>query len=201
MATPEEQQQWIERARGGDRHAFGLLVRQHQRRVYRLALHLTGSGGDADDVTQETFLRAYRAIDRFDGRADLFTWLYRICVNVCLNAIRRRKRRASSDLDDPRVPEPTADPTQGRTDPAAALETDQTERRLAAALESLSPTLRSAVVLVLLQGMPHKEAADVLGCPEGTVAWRIHEARRRLRLALDDLRDDAPSVAEGGRRS
>jgi RNA polymerase sigma-70 factor (ECF subfamily) len=199
--TEQEEADWLERARGGDAGAYGRLVRAHQRRVHATALQMLGDRGEAEDATQETFLRAWRALDRFDGRSKLSTWLYRICVNVCLNAIRRRKRRASSDLDDPRVPEPTADPTQGRTDPAAALETDQTERRLAAALESLSPTLRSAVVLVLLQGMPHKEAADVLGCPEGTVAWRIHEARRRLRLALDDLRDDAPSVAEGGRRS
>lgn len=199
--TEQEESDWLERARGGDAGAYGRLVRAHQRRVHATALQMLGDRGEAEDATQETFLRAWRALDRFDGRSKLSTWLYRICVNVCLNAIRRRKRRASSDLDDPRVPEPTADPTQGRTDPAAALETDQTERRLAAALESLSPTLRSAVVLVLLQGMPHKEAADVLGCPEGTVAWRIHEARRRLRLALDDLRDDAPSVAEGGRRS
>lgn len=199
--TEQEESDWLERARGGDAGAYGRLVRAHQRRVHATALQMLGDRGEAEDATQETFLRAWRALDRFDGRSKLSTWLYRICVNVCLNAIRRRKRRASSDLDDPRVPEPTADPTQGRTDPAAALETDQTERRLAAALESLSPTLRSAVVLVLLQGMPHKEAADVLGCPEGTVAWRIHEARRRLRLALDDLRDDAPSIAEGGRRS
>jgi RNA polymerase sigma-70 factor (ECF subfamily) len=200
--TEQEESDWLERARGGDAGAYGRLVRAHQRRVHATALQMLGDRGEAEDATQETFLRAWRALERFDGRSKLSTWLYRICVNVCLNAIRRRKRRASSDLDDPRVPEPTADPTQGRTDPAAALETDQTERRLAAALESLSPTLRSAVVLVLLQGMPHKEAADVLGCPEGTVAWRIHEARRRLRLALDDLRDDdAPSVAEGGRRS
>lgn len=199
--TEQEESDWLERARGGDAGAYGRLVRAHQRRVHATALQMLGDRGEAEDATQETFLRAWRALDRFDGRSKLSTWLYRICVNVCLNAIRRRKRRASSDLDDPRVPEPTADPTQGRTDPAAALETDQTERRLAAALESLSPTLRSAVVLVLLQGMPHKEAADVLGCPEGTVAWRIHEARRRLRLALDDLRDDAPAIAEGGRRS
>ena len=199
--TEQEESEWLERARGGDAGAYGRLVRLHQRRVHATALQMLSDRGEAEDATQETFLRAWRALERFDGRSKLSTWLYRICVNVCLNAIRRRKRRASSDLDDPRIPEPAADPTQGRTDPGAALETDQMERRLAAALDSLSPTLRSAVVLVLLQGMPHKEAADVLGCPEGTVAWRIHEARRRLRLVLDDLRDDVPSTAEGGRRS
>ena len=107
MTTPEEAQ-WLERARGGDRAAFGMIVRQHQRRIHRLAMHLTGSAGDADDVVQETFLRAYRAIERFDGRAEVFTWLYRICVNVSLNQ-RRRQRRVVADLDDPRVPEPAAE--------------------------------------------------------------------------------------------
>lgn len=197
--TEDEESEWLERAQRGDTGAYGRLVRFHQRRVHATAVQLLGDRGEAEDATQETFLRAWRALERFDGRSKLSTWLYRICVNVCLNTLRRRRRRGTSDLDDPRIPEPAADPTQGRTDPAATLETEQTERRLAAALDQLTPTLRSAVVLVLLQGMPHKEAADVLGCPEGTVAWRIHEARRRLRLALEDLRDDAP-VTAGGRR-
>src|SRR5689334_17518989 len=73
--TTTDDRLWLERARAGDRTAFGKLVRQHQPRVHRLALHLTGNPGEADDVTQETFLRAYRAITAFDARADLFTWL------------------------------------------------------------------------------------------------------------------------------
>src|SRR5688572_26678721 len=76
--TTTNDQHWLELARSGDRAAFGRLIRQHQPRIHRLALHLTGNAGEADDVVQETFLRAYRAIGRFDGRADLFTWLYRI---------------------------------------------------------------------------------------------------------------------------
>lgn len=199
--TEDDEARLLERARAGDAGAYGRLVRFHQQRVYATAAQMLGDRAEAEDAAQETFLRAWRALSRFDGRSKLSTWLFRICVNVCLNALRRRKRRASADLDDPRQPEVPADPTQGRTDPGVTLETDQTKQRLASALDELSPTLRSAVVLVLLQGMPHKEAADVLGCPEGTVAWRIHEARRRLRLALDDLRADAPLAVEEGRRS
>lgn len=186
MGEPDEAH-LLERAQKGDQVAFGRLVHLHQRRVFACALQMLSDRGEAEDAVQETFLRAWRALARFDGRSKLSTWLYRICVNVCLNAIRRRKRVASTDVDDPRMPEPAADPAQGHTDPERALEMSQLSARLQAAMQQLSPSLRSAVVLVLLQGLPHKEAAEALGCPEGTVAWRIHEARRRLRATLGDV--------------
>jgi len=176
----------LEQAQGGDRVAFGRLVRLNQRRVYACALQMLGDAGEAEDAVQEAFLRAWRAIARFDGRSELSTWLYRITVNVCLNTIRKRRRVQGADLNDPRVPEPKADPTQGGTDPGLTAESSQLYRRLARALDGLSPSLRTTVILVLIQGLPHKSAAEILGCPEGTVAWRIHEARRRLREALSE---------------
>jgi RNA polymerase sigma-70 factor (ECF subfamily) len=196
--------QLLKEAQGGDKRAFSRLVALHQRRVYACAVSMLGDGGDADDAVQETFMRAWRAIGRFDGRSQLSTWLYRVCVNVCLNHIRRRKRHDASDISDPRVPEPTADPTQGTTDPRHALEARQLSSRLESALEGLSESLRTTVVLVLVHGMPQKEAASVLGCSEGTIAWRIHEARRRLRLALGDevgIEEDAKVAASGRRAS
>lgn len=201
MATPEEQLQWIERARGGDARAFEQLVRLHQRRIYRLALHLTGSGGDADDVTQETFFRAYRAIERFDGRAEIFTWLYRICVNVSLN-LRRSRRRVTTDLDDPRVPEPVAE----GGNPGVSAEQAQSYRALARAMDDLSESLRTTLVLACVEQLPYKDIAQVLGCSEGTVAWRVHEARKRLRDALPDdviapLEPQEPAGGARGRRA
>lgn len=188
----------LEAAKKGDRGAFGRLVRLHQRRVFACAFQMLADKGEAEDAVQETFLRAYRAIERFDGRSELSTWLYRICVNVCLNALRKRRRVQPTDLSDPRVPEPPADPTQGETDPGQTVETAQMQARLAGALDKLSPSLRTTVVLVLIQGMPHKEASEVLGCPEGTVAWRIHEARRKLREMLSDpASTDEKAPAEG----
>lgn len=183
MPDPKEAE-LLERARGGDRIAFGKLVRLHQRRMHACALQMLGDAQEAEDATQETFLRAYRAIARFDGRSELSTWLYRICMNVSLNILRRRRRLAASDIDDPRVPEPHADPIQGQTDPRRALEASQFYTRLARALDLLSPSLRATVVLVCVQGVSQREAAEILGCPEGTIAWRIHEARARLREML-----------------
>jgi RNA polymerase sigma-70 factor (ECF subfamily) len=188
MGQPDEAE-LLKGARDGDRAAFGRLVRMHQRRVYACALSILADAGEAEDAVQEAFLRAWRAIDRFDGRSELSTWLYRITVNVCLNTIRRRRRVQASDISDPRIPEPTADPTQGKNDPGLTAESMQLYRRLAAALDSLSPSLRTTVILVLVQGLPHKEAAAALGCPEGTIAWRIHEARRRLRELLQETKD------------
>ncbi|MBL8601453.1 MAG: sigma-70 family RNA polymerase sigma factor [Myxococcales bacterium] len=202
MTTPDDrsdqhEKQWLDRARQGDQAAFGQLVRKHHRRVYRLAVQLTGNAGDADDVTQETFLRAFRAIDRFDGRADLFTWLYRICVNVSLN-LRRQRKRVTADIDDPRLPEPAAE----GSDPAQSSEQAQSYRRLAEALDSLSESLRTTVVLACVEQIPYKDIAGILGCSEGTVAWRVHEARRRLREALPDAvlsGLEAPETAGGSR--
>ena len=191
----------IDRARRGEKAAFGALLRLHHRRVLACAMHMLGERGEAEDAVQETFLRAWRAIDRFDGRAELSTWLYRICVNVSLNALRRRKRTEASDLADPRVPEPSADPTQGHTDPRRAAQAQQLHVRVQRALLELSPTLRATVVLVLLEGMPQKEASEVLGCSEGTIAWRVHEARRRLRDLLADHLEDEQVAASVRRRA
>src|SRR5262245_54623685 len=91
----EDEADLLARARQGDATAFGALVRLHQRRVYAAALHVTGNHSDADDVTQEAFVRAYRGLGTFDGRSDFFTWLYRIAVNTALNRL-RSTRRASA---------------------------------------------------------------------------------------------------------
>lgn len=194
-AAPDEAE-LIARAQRGDKAAFGRLLRMHQRRVYACAIHMLGDRGEAEDAVQETFLRAWRALPRFDGRAELSTWLYRICINVSLNTLRRRKRVDAADIADPRVPEPVADPTQGLTDPRHAAQATQLYGRLAKALDDLSPSLRATVVLVLLEGMPQKEASEVLGCSEGTIAWRVHEARRRLRLVLGDHLEEREEKGE-----
>jgi RNA polymerase sigma-70 factor (ECF subfamily) len=171
-------------AREGDAEAFGLLVRRHQRRVYRLAVHLLKSGAEAEDVTQDTFVRAYGALDRFDGRSEPFTWIYRICVNLSLNALRSRKTRRASSPDDPRIEGLLVDNRPAAGSPARSSADKQLGRALVEGIDELSDTLRTTLVLVCIDGLSHAEAGEVLGCPEGTVAWRVHEARKKLRGML-----------------
>ena len=173
-------------AREGDAEAFGLLVRRHQRRVYRLAVHLLKSGAEAEDVTQDTFVRAYGALDRFDGRSEPFTWIYRICVNLSLNALRSRKTRRASSPDDPRIEGLLVDNRPAAGSPARSSADKQLGRALVEGIDELSDTLRTTLVLVCIDGLSHAEAGEVLGCPEGTVAWRVHEARKKLRSMLSE---------------
>lgn len=172
----------VGRAKAGDRAAFGELVRRYRERIFALALHLTGDQCDADDVTQEVFLGAYRALDRFEGRSQFFTWVYRMAVNRSLNARRDRKRRNETALEDPRVERAVAVDAGGN--PVLAAELRQTYARLLGALDRLPLQMRASVVLVTMQGLSHGEAAVVQQCSPGTIAWRIHEARRRLRKSL-----------------
>ena len=173
-------------AREGDAEAFGLLVRRHQRRVYRLAVHLLKSGAEAEDVTQDTFVRAYGALDRFDGRSEPFTWIYRICVNLSLNALRSRKTRRASSPDDPRIEGLLVDNRPAAGSPQRSTADKQLGRALVEGIDELSDTLRTTLVLVCIDGLSHAEAGEVLGCPEGTIAWRVHEARKKLRGMLSE---------------
>jgi len=185
MANPTDRE-LVAQAKSGDAQAFGTLVRRYQRRIFRLAFHLVRTGAEAEDVTQETFVRAYQALDRFDGRSEPFTWLYRIAVNLSLNTIRARKAtRDSTPSDDPRIEALLTEtrPSQG-SDPAAAAHQRQLATALCDGIDKLSDTLRTTLILVCIDGVGHDEAAKVLGCPEGTVAWRVHEARRKLREYL-----------------
>jgi len=172
----------VTRAKGGDPQAFDELVRRYRKRIYALALHLTGSSSEADDIAQDVFLKAYSALAQFEGRSEFFTWVYRMAVNRALNARRDRDRRGEQTMDDPRLELAVAVDAKG--DPSLAAELRQTYARLLRALDALPVEMRTSVVLVALQGFSHGEAAVVQKCSEGTVAWRMHEARRRLHEAM-----------------
>lgn len=192
----------LDLARSGDRAAFGRLVMQYQRRIYATALHLLGNHADADDVTQETFVRAYRALDRFDGRSELFTWLYRIAVNTALNFMRSGRRASRLGLHGGAE----VDHLGGRPEALGMVERDPQERhqvsqevaRVLEAVAALSPPLRVTLILSVVEELSHREVAELLEVPEGTVGWRISEARRllRLRLAAEAEPADAADPAD-----
>ena len=170
-------------AKAGDQRAFEALVRRYRRRIYALALHIVGHASEADDIAQEVFLKAYRALPSFEGRSQFFTWVYRMTVNRSLNARRDRARRGEDGLEgDPRVELAVA--VDARDNPGLAAELRQTYARLLRALDALPADMRTTVILVSLQGLSHGEAGVVQKVSEGTIAWRMHEARRRLRDAM-----------------
>ncbi len=172
----------VEGARRGDPRAFEALVKRYRHRIFALALHMTGSPSDADDITQDAFVRAFRNMERFEGRSEFFTWLYRIALNRALNVRRDQARRRTADLDDPRVVVAIAVDSGG--DPGRALELRETYVCLVKAFDRLSPLLRTTVALTMMQGLSYPEAAVVLETTEGTVAWRIHESRKQMREAI-----------------
>jgi RNA polymerase sigma-70 factor (ECF subfamily) len=171
----------VDRAREGDTQAFGQLVRRHQQRIHRLAVHLLRDRAEAEDVMQETFVRAYRALARFDGRSEPYTWFYRIAINLSLNTLRSRKsRRTSTESDDTRL-DAIINEKQTLADAPDDAARNQLYEALAQGIDELSETLRTTLVLVCIDGRSHEEAAAMLGAPEGTIAWRVHEARRKLK--------------------
>lgn len=184
----EDEADLLARARQGDAAAFGALVRLHQRRVYAAALHVTGNHSDADDVAQETFVRAYRGLATFDGRSDFFTWLYRIAVNTALNRLRSTRRasaRAQAGATEAAQvggrPEGLGAP---RLQPDELAAVGEQVRATLVAMAELSPPLRVTLVLATIEGLGHRQIAELLDIPEGTVAWRVNEARRILRERL-----------------
>jgi RNA polymerase sigma-70 factor (ECF subfamily) len=175
----------VARAKAGDPAAFDELVRKYRPRVYSLALHLTGQESDADDITQDAFLKAYHKLPEFEGRSEFFTWIYRITLHRALNAKRDRKRRRTVPLDDPRLVAAVAVDSHG--DPERAVQLRDRYRALLESFDQLSSLLQTTVVLTTLQGLSYKEAAVVLETTEGTIAWRVHEARRKMQGYLDSL--------------
>jgi RNA polymerase sigma-70 factor (ECF subfamily) len=173
----------VDRARQGDADAFGQLVRRHQQRIHRLAVHMLRDRAEAEDVTQETFIRAYQALPRFDGRSEPYTWFYRITINLSLNTIRSRKTsRTTASADDPRLDSVLAEKRpSAMADPPGDAARKELYRALCEGIDALSDTLRTTLILVCIDGRSHEEAAGILGAPEGTIAWRVHEARRKLR--------------------
>ena len=169
----------LARHAGGDPAAFGVLVARHRDRAWAVALRTLGHPEDAADAVQEAFVKAYRTAGSFRGEALFTTWLHRIVVNACLDAMRRSRVRPTSALDD------RADAVADRRDDVARVELGND---VAAALARITPDQRAAIVLVDVEGYSVDEAAEVLGCAPGTVKSRCHRGRVQLAELLGYLR-------------
>ena len=191
MGDREVDQQLVARAQQGDKRAFELLVTKYQRKLGRLLSRLVRDPAEVEDVTQEAFIKAYRALPQFRGDSAFYTWLYRIAINTAKNAVVSRDRSpVEYDLD--RSGEESYD-MQGRMKdaetPEALVLTDEIRAIVNAAIDALPEDLRTAIVLRELEGLSYEEIAAAMDCPVGTVRSRIFRAReaidRRLREVFE----------------
>jgi RNA polymerase sigma-70 factor (ECF subfamily) len=169
-------------ARAGDRDAFRALVERHSRSLFRLAYRMTGHEQDAEDVVQETFLRAYNHLSKFDGRASFGSWLYRIAANSSLDLLRSRKRSAESDLEDPSLAPRSTNPS-----PERLAMSGEVRERLAEAMRELSPAERTAFVLRHFEGLSIDAVSRALDCQAGAAKHSVFRAVQKLRRALEPL--------------
>ncbi|HWW91206.1 MAG TPA: RNA polymerase sigma factor [Solirubrobacteraceae bacterium] len=179
--TPERE--LIGRAQAGDVAAFEALAGVHADRLYAVVLRFVGDCCEAEDVLQETLLRAWRGIGRFQGRAMVFTWLYRIAVNESNRALERRvRRRATVPVDEEavQVPAPLQD------GPADRAEQRELREALQVAIAKLSPPYRTALVLRDVEGLSTRDAARIVGVGEAAFKSRLHQARLKVRASVSD---------------
>jgi RNA polymerase sigma-70 factor (ECF subfamily) len=170
-------------AREGQPEAFMELVRRYRERIFAMIFGMTRDRSDAEDLTQETFLAAYRALPRFRLTSGFYTWVYRIGVNTSLNFLKKRGREKGRGEFDENVL-PVGQSAAAVPAPEAFSAQGELEAKLAEAVEELPPLFRAAFVMVVNQGFSHAEAARVLGCTESTVSWRMHKARKLLQARL-----------------
>ncbi len=181
----------VKRARRGDVRAFDILVRRYQHRIVALAARHVRDWAQAEDIAQEAFVRAYRALESFRGESSFYTWLYRITVNVAKNHLQAQKRKVPlADMSDDGLEALSEDlALQSADTPEQALVRQQTGEALLAALATLPGELRQALLLRELEGLDYQQIAERLNCPVGTVRSRIFRARENIDEKLRPLLD------------
>ena len=186
---PHEERHLVEASRGGNLEAYDRLVRLYQERIYATIYHMTSNHEDANDLAQETFIKAYQALKSFKGDSSFFTWVYRIAVNKTINFLKQKRNRTQMSLND-------VDFNAEHDADLVALISDRTPRRdanlaelhekLNSAMQKLSETHRLVVALHDVQGLSHEEIGKILGCNTGTVRSRLFYARQQLQAYLSD---------------
>ncbi|MBK7236545.1 MAG: RNA polymerase sigma factor RpoE [Sterolibacteriaceae bacterium] len=195
MSDREVDQQLVERAQRGDKQAFGLLVSKYQRKLARLLSRLIRDSAEVEDVAQEAFIKAYRALPSFRGESAFYTWLYRIGINTAKNYLVSQGRRAPTTTEfDSEEAETFDDGDQLRdiNTPERMLQSKQIGETVNSAMEALPEELRTAIALREIEGLSYEEIASIMECPIGTVRSRIFRAREAIADKLRPLLDTAP---------
>ena len=177
----------IRRAQRGDADAFEQLLLEHQKNVYNLCYRMAGNPDDAMDLSQETFLRAWRCLDQYQFASAFSTWLYRLCSNICIDFLRRRRRQQTVPLtfEDADGEEQTYAVPDAQPLPEEQVELKLTRETLAAAMAQLLPEHRAVLQLRVVDEMSYEQIADVLDIQIGTVKSRLSRARNQLKKILE----------------
>lgn len=180
----------VRHAQEGDLSAFDELIRRYQERVYATIYHMTSNHEDANDLTQETFLKAYKALRSFKGDSGFFTWVYRIAVNKTINFLKQRKNRHNgyslNDLDFNAEHDPDLVALISENTPRRDMNLAELQEKLNEAMQKLSDVHRLVVTLHDVQGLSHEEIGKIMECNPGTVRSRLFYARQQLQGALAD---------------
>jgi len=181
----------VELVQRGDRTAFNVLVLKYQHKVMKLVMRYVRNQAEAEDITQEAFIKAYRALPSFRGDSAFYTWLYRIAINTAKNSlVARRKRLVDYDLDLQDPDDYTAQVLLKHSDtPERLLLTEEIRQTVQEAMKALPDDLREAITLRELDGLSYEEIAEVMDCPVGTVRSRIFRAREAIDNKLRPLLD------------
>jgi len=179
----------VRRAQKEDMRAYDVLVRRYQERIYATVYHMTSNHEDANDLTQETFIKAFRALRSFKGDSSFYTWIYRIAVNKTINFLKQRKNRVQmslNDMDFNAENDPDLVALVSEKTPRRDLNLSELQEKLNAALLKLSEHHRMVVTLHDIQGLSHDEIGKIMNCNVGTVRSRLFYARQQLQAHLSD---------------
>jgi RNA polymerase sigma-70 factor (ECF subfamily) len=179
----------VSRAQAGDLGAYDQLIRRYQERVYSTVYHMTSNHEDANDLTQEAFIKAYRALSSFKGDSSFYTWIYRIAINKTINFLKQRKNKNQMSLNDMDIHlenDPDMVALISDRTPRRELNLTELQEKLNEAMQKLSESHRLVVALHDIQGLPHEEIARLMECNVGTVRSRLFYARQQLQAYLSD---------------
>ena len=189
LEPKQDDSQWVELAKTGDTAAFDKLVELYHSRIYTLTYQMTSNREDAEDLTQEIFVKAFEALPRFKGQSSFYTWLYRIGINKTINYRKKRNRNRPFSLDamDQEVKQDEVyHDLSSEGSPLRNLSLSELQLKLNKAMQGLSEKHRTVVVMHDMQGIPHDEIAKVVGVSVGTVRSRLFYARRQLQVDLGE---------------
>lgn len=187
--TRDQEYALIDKSLAGDTESYGVLVQHFQTRVYATVYHMVNNHEDANDITQDTFIKAFKALKSFKKNSGFFTWLYRIAVNQTINFLNSRKKRQFLSFDNvDHDPESNAEVLEliSEKTPRKDVGIHELKEKLNEAIQQLSEKHRIVVVMHDVQGMSHDEISEILGCSNGTVRSRLFYARQQLQAILSE---------------